>query len=28
VANDPRLLDLLRNPDQTFDRADMNLATG
>ena len=28
VANDPRLLDLLRNPDQIFDRADMNLATG
>jgi len=28
VANDPRLLDLLRNPDQTFDRADMNLASG
>ena len=28
LANDPRLLDLLRNPDQTFDRADMNLATG
>ena len=28
VANDPRLLDLLRNPDQIFDRADMNLASG
>jgi hypothetical protein len=28
VSNDPRLLDLLRNPDQTFDRADMNLASG
>jgi hypothetical protein len=28
LANDPRLLDLLRNPDQTFDRADMNLSTG
>ena len=28
VANDPRLLDLLRNPDQVFDRADMNLASG
>ena len=28
VANDARLLDLLRNPDQTFDRADLNLATG
>jgi hypothetical protein len=28
VANDPRLLDLLRNPDQVVDRADMNLASG
>ena len=28
VTNDPRLLDLLRNPDQIFDRADMNLASG
>lgn len=28
VPNDPRLMDLLRNPDQIFDRADMNLATG
>jgi hypothetical protein len=28
VANDPRLLDLLRNPDQIADRADMNLASG
>jgi hypothetical protein len=28
VANDPRLLDLLRNPDQTADRSDLNLATG
>jgi hypothetical protein len=28
VANDPRLMDLLRNPDQIFDRADLNLASG
>lgn len=28
VANDPRLMDLLRNPDQTDDRADINLASG
>jgi hypothetical protein len=28
VLNDPRLLDLLRNPDQIADRADMNLASG
>lgn len=28
VQNDPRLLDLLRNPDQIFDRADLNIATG
>ena len=28
IANDPRLLDLLRNPDQIADRADMNLASG
>lgn len=28
LANDPRLLDLLRNPDQIFDRADLNLASG
>ena len=28
VPNDPRLMDLLRNPDQVFDRADLNLASG
>ena len=28
VQNDPRLLDLLRNPDQIVDRADLNIATG
>jgi len=28
LPNDPRLLDLLRNPDQVIDRADLNLATG
>jgi alkanesulfonate monooxygenase SsuD/methylene tetrahydromethanopterin reductase-like flavin-dependent oxidoreductase (luciferase family) len=28
VPNDPRLMDLLRNPDQIEDRSDLNLATG
>jgi luciferase-like monooxygenase len=28
IANDPRLLDLLRNPDQEIDRADLNIAAG
>jgi hypothetical protein len=28
IPNDPRLIDLLRNPDETIDRADLNLATG
>lgn len=28
VPNDPRLMDLLRNPEQVFDRADLNLASG
>jgi hypothetical protein len=28
LPNDPRLMDLLRNPDQVIDRADLNLATG
>ncbi len=28
VPNDPRLMDLLRNPDQTFDRGDLNIAVG
>lgn len=28
VPNDPRLLDLLRNPDQVDDRSDLNMATG
>jgi len=28
VPNDPRLMDLLRNPDQVADRSDLNLATG
>ena len=28
VPNDPRLMDLLRNPDQIFDRSDLNIATG
>lgn len=28
VPNDPRLMDLLRNPDQIPDRADLNIATG
>lgn len=28
VANDPRLLDLLRNPDQVEDRSDLKIATG
>ncbi len=28
LRNDPRLLDLLRNPDQEDDRADLNIAVG
>ncbi len=28
LANDPRLLDLLRNPDQDDDRSDLNIAVG
>lgn len=28
LRNDPRLMDLLRNPDQIYDRADINLASG
>ncbi|MDE3193148.1 MAG: hypothetical protein KGN00_05620 [Chloroflexota bacterium] len=28
VGNDPRLLDLLRNPDQEIDRSDLNIAVG
>jgi hypothetical protein len=28
LANDPRLIDLLRNPDQEDDRADLNIAVG
>ena len=28
VPNDPRLIDLLRNPDQEDDRADLNIAVG
>jgi hypothetical protein len=28
VPNDPRLMDLLRNPDQEDDRADLNIAVG
>ncbi len=28
IRNDPRLLDLLRNPDQEDDRSDLNIATG
>ena len=28
VPNDPRLMDLLRNPDQIFDRGDLNIAVG
>lgn len=28
VPNDPRLLDLLRNPDVVDDRSDLNIATG
>ena len=28
VPNDPRLMDLLRNPDQDDDRADLNIAVG
>ena len=28
IPNDPRLLDLLRNPDRVADRSDLNLATG
>lgn len=28
VPNDPRLLDLLRNPDVIDDRSDLNIATG
>jgi len=28
VPNDPRLIDLLRNPDQEDDRSDLNIAVG
>ncbi len=28
IPNDPRVLDLLRNPDRIDDRSDLNLATG
>lgn len=28
IPNDPRVLDLLRNPDRVDDRSDLNLATG
>lgn len=28
IRNDPRLLDLLRNPDQEDDRSDLNIAVG
>jgi Flp pilus assembly protein CpaB len=28
LPNDPRLIDLLRNPDQEDDRADLNIAVG
>jgi hypothetical protein len=28
LPNDPRLIDLLRNPDVVDDRSDLNIATG